>query len=108
MDYLEEEEYSKVMAYFLPFIVAMIYWLLCNRLRPRLAVFYPFVCIFLQILVVTLGFWGYMPDWLMKVDAYFQEDIIQMSIVYFIMMNYSSFVETLVLTPLVFTVPYYF
>lgn len=72
-----------------------------------MAVFYPFALIFLQILVVSLGFWGCMPTWLVKVDVNFQEDIIYMGIVYFIMMNYSSFIETLVLTPLAFSVPYY-
>ena len=63
-DAMTGSENLKVFCYFLPFWIPQLYWVLCGKFKPKLAPYYSFLLLFLNLLTITLGYWGMLPTWL--------------------------------------------
>lgn len=63
-DFMTGTENLKVFCYFIPFWLPQLYWVLCSKFKPKLAPYYSFLLLFLNLLSITLGYWGMLPTWL--------------------------------------------
>jgi hypothetical protein len=86
----------------------MAYWFLCNKFKPAFAPYYAYLHVFLFMLSVTLGYWGLLPASIKKVHPDFEDDTIYFVIVFFTLTNYTSFAQTVLIAPILFTLSLYF
>lgn len=108
LDFLNKTENLKALCYLLPYSISLVYWFVCSKLKPSWAPYYSYLVMLLLMLAVTLGFWDLLPSWLKVSRPDMEDDAVYFYLFYFSVFNYTSFFETLLVVPALFSVSYYF
>jgi len=84
-------------------------WILCKNTRfeyliPHLQLVFSA----LYFTLLNLGYRGYLPDWFFEFDSKHHQAQFYLILFLFNIMNYNTFMYTLIFTPAVFMVPNYY
>lgn len=105
MDNLPPSTWTKTLIY----CITLIIWIILRLLKLyKFTIYTPFVFVSLLGIQSTLGFYHKLPWWLQPKDNIQEDDLVIASVAVFLVLNYCNFVTTLLLSPPVFLIPYYF
>lgn len=94
----------------LHYIILVAVWgllLISAKTRPHTTYLFLLMPIVVQLLT-TLAWYDKLPAWLQPEDMNLETHTVLINLIVFILLNYNTFLVTLVIVPPVYAIPYYF
>lgn len=95
----EDMENMALICWMIPEAIIIAIWATFKQYKWKKAPFVGFLFPFFKVVTLTLGYWGFLPPWIKKVDPEVDRMEIYFYLGGFCCLNYTSFLETAFLLP---------